>query len=80
MRGSLAEKVAFLQFGVGAVSGPMDAWLTIRGIKTLAVRMDRHASNAQAIAERLVGHAEARRRLLPGPARRTRATSSPRSR
>lgn len=53
---SLAEKVAFLQFGVGAVSGPMDAWLTIRGIKTLAVRMDRHSSNATAIAERLVGH------------------------
>jgi cystathionine gamma-synthase len=53
---SLADKVAFLQFGVGAVSGPMDAWLTIRGIKTLAVRMDRHSSNAQTIAERLVGH------------------------
>jgi cystathionine gamma-synthase len=53
---SLAEKVAFLQFGVGAVSGPMDAWLTVRGIKTLAVRMDRHSSNAQTIAEQLVGH------------------------
>jgi cystathionine gamma-synthase len=52
----LAEKVGFLQFAVGAVSGPLDAWLTIRGIKTLAVRMDRHSANAQAIAERLVGH------------------------
>jgi cystathionine gamma-synthase len=52
----LAEKVGFLQFGVGAVSGPFDAWLTIRGIKTLAVRMERHSSNAQAIAESLVGH------------------------
>jgi cystathionine gamma-synthase len=52
----LAEKVGFLQFGVGAVSGPFDAWLTVRGIKTLAVRMERHSSNAQAIAEALVGH------------------------
>jgi cystathionine gamma-synthase len=52
----LAEKVGFIQFGVGAVSGPLDAWLTVRGIKTLAVRMDRHSSNAQAIADALVGH------------------------
>jgi cystathionine gamma-synthase len=63
---SLAEKVAFLQFGVGAVSGPMDAWLTIRGIKTLAVRMDRHSSNAQTIAEKLVGHAKLERVYYPG--------------
>jgi cystathionine gamma-synthase len=52
----LAEKVEFLQFAAGAVSGPMDAWLTVRGIKTLAVRLDRHSSNAQFIAEKLVGH------------------------
>jgi cystathionine gamma-synthase len=52
----LAEKVGFLQFGVGAVSGPFDAWLTVRGIKTLALRMERHSSNAQSIAEALVGH------------------------
>ncbi|HEX7835194.1 MAG TPA: PLP-dependent transferase, partial [Pseudolysinimonas sp.] len=63
---SLAERVAFLQFGVGAVSGPMDAWLTIRGIKTLAVRMDRHSSNAQTIAEKLVGHARLERVFYPG--------------
>ncbi len=63
---ALAEKVAFLQFGVGAVSGPMDAWLTIRGIKTLAVRMDRHSSNAQAIAERLVGHPKLSAVYYPG--------------
>jgi cystathionine gamma-synthase len=63
---SLAEKVAFLQFGVGAVSGPMDAWLTIRGIKTLAVRMDRHSSNAQTIAEHLVGHPKLSRVYYPG--------------
>ena len=63
---SLADKVAFLQFGVGAVSGPMDAWLTIRGIKTLAVRMDRHSSNAQTIAERLVGHPKIEQVYYPG--------------
>lgn len=64
--GELAEKVAFLQFGVGAVSGPMDAWLTIRGIKTLPVRMDRHSSNAQTIAEKLVGHPKLTRVYYPG--------------
>jgi cystathionine gamma-synthase len=64
--GELAEKVGFLQFGVGAVSGPMDAWLTIRGIKTLPVRMDRHSSNAQTIAERLVGHPKLTRVYYPG--------------
>lgn len=63
---SLADKVAFLQFGVGAVSGPMDAWLTIRGIKTLAVRMDRHSSNAQTIAEKLIGHPKLERVFYPG--------------
>jgi cystathionine gamma-synthase len=63
---SLAEKVGFLQFAVGAVSGPMDAWLTIRGIKTLAVRMDRHSTNAQTIAERLVGHAKVSAVYYPG--------------
>jgi cystathionine gamma-synthase len=63
---SLADKVAFLQFGVGAVSGPMDAWLTIRGIKTLAVRMDRHSSNAQTIAEALVGNPKIAKVFYPG--------------
>jgi cystathionine gamma-synthase len=62
----LAAKVGFLQFGVGAVSGPLDAWLTIRGIKTLAVRLDRHSSNAQSIAEALVGHPEIEDVFYPG--------------
>jgi len=62
----LAEKVAFLQFGVGAVSAPMDAWLTTRGIKTLHVRMDRHSANAQAIAEAVVGHPKLTRVYYPG--------------
>ncbi len=63
---SLAEKVGFLQFAVGAVSGPMDAWLTTRGIKTLAVRMDRHSANAQAIAEAVVGHPRLTAVYYPG--------------
>ena len=62
----LASRVGFQQFAAGAVSGPMDAWLTTRGIKTLAVRMDRHCSNAQAVAEAMVGHAGVTRVLYPG--------------
>ena len=62
----LAEGVAFLQFGVGAVSGPLDAWLTIRGIKTLAVRVERHSSNALQIAERLAAHPAVAVVLSPG--------------
>ncbi|MGO4299014.1 cystathionine gamma-synthase [Leifsonia sp. RAF41] len=53
----LAEKAQFIQFAAGAVSSPMDAFLTVRGIKTLQVRVRKHSSNAQAIAEALVGHA-----------------------
>ncbi|WP_308465949.1 cystathionine gamma-synthase [Rathayibacter soli] len=52
----LAEKIGFQQFAAGAISAPMDTWLTIRGIKTLAVRMQRHTENAQAIAEHLDAH------------------------
>ncbi len=62
----VADAVAFIQFGAGAVSGPLDAWLTTRGIKTLAVRMDRHSSNAAAIAEALVGHPRLARVYYPG--------------
>ncbi len=62
----LADQVRFHQFAAGAVSGPMDAWLTTRGIKTLAVRMRQHSANAQAIAESLVGHAAVARVYYPG--------------
>jgi cystathionine gamma-synthase len=62
----LADKVAFLQFGAGAVSGPLDAWLTTRGIKTLAVRMDRHSANALALAEALAEHPKLTRVYYPG--------------
>lgn len=52
----LAEHFDFLQNAVGAVASPFDAWLTMRGTKTLAVRMDRHCANAQVVAEFLAGH------------------------
>ncbi len=62
----LAEKVGFLQFAAGAVSGPMDAWLTTRGIKTLDVRMRRHSENALAIASFLESHPAVERVFYPG--------------
>lgn len=62
----LAEKVGFIQFAVGAVSAPMEAWLTTRGLKTLGVRMDRHSSNALAIAQWLSGREEVERVYYPG--------------
>jgi len=52
----LAERLAFLQNAVGAVPGPLDCFLVLRGIKTLPVRMDRHAENALAIVELLEEH------------------------
>ena len=62
----LAEQLGFVQFAAGAVSAPLDAWLTTRGIKTLAVRMRQHSANAQAIAEFLDGHAAVERVYYPG--------------
>ena len=62
----LAERVAFTQFAAGAVSGPFDAFLTTRGIKTLGVRMQRHSQNALAIARRLEEHPGVARVLYPG--------------
>lgn len=63
---AIAEQVKFLQFAVGAVSGPLDAWLTTRGIKTLAIRMQRHSSNGQAVAEFLASHGRVARVYYPG--------------
>jgi cystathionine gamma-synthase len=62
----LAAKVQFLQFGAGAISSPFDAFLTTRGIKTLAVRMERHSQNAQAVAEALVVAPGVERVYYPG--------------
>ncbi|MDN8547721.1 cystathionine gamma-synthase [Microbacterium sp. NM3R9] len=63
---ALAEQIGFLQYAAGAVSGPMDAWLTTRGIKTLDVRMQRHSENAGAIASFLEGHDRVARVYYPG--------------
>ncbi|OHV67046.1 PLP-dependent transferase [Pseudofrankia sp. BMG5.36] len=52
----LGERVRFFQNATGAVPGPFDAWLVLRGIKTLAIRMDRHCANAAAVADMLAGH------------------------
>jgi cystathionine gamma-synthase len=51
---------------MGAISGPFDAWLTLRGIKTLAVRMDRHCDNAERIAAYLAHHPKVSTVLYPG--------------
>ncbi|MGX1738710.1 cystathionine gamma-synthase [Corynebacterium flavescens] len=60
------ERLLYFQGNVGAVSSPFDAYLTARGIKTLSVRMDRHCSNAQAVAEFLESRPEVSQVLYPG--------------
>jgi cystathionine gamma-lyase len=60
------EKLAFLQNAVGAVPSPFDAFLTLRGIKTLAVRMERHCGNAMHIAAWLAKHPKVERVIYPG--------------
>ncbi|MEV8100354.1 cystathionine gamma-synthase [Kitasatospora sp. NPDC085879] len=62
----LGEEVAYHQNAMGAVSGPFDAWLVLRGIKTLGVRMDRHSANAEKVAELLAGHPKVSQVLYPG--------------
>lgn len=62
----LAEKVGFHQFAAGAISAPMEAWLTTRGIKTLPVRMDRHCHNAQVLADALVADDRVEQVYYPG--------------
>jgi cystathionine gamma-synthase len=62
----LAEKARFLQFAAGAVSGPLDAWLTTRGIKTLGLRMRRHSENGRAVADFLEAHGRVARVYYPG--------------
>jgi cystathionine beta-lyase/cystathionine gamma-synthase len=60
------EPIKFLQNAIGAVPAPLDCWLTLRGIKTLELRMQRHAANAAAIAEALRAHAAVARVYYPG--------------
>ena len=63
---TVAERVLFLQKSLGAVPGPFDSWLVLRGLKTLAVRMQKHCDNARAIAEFLDGHPKVETVLYPG--------------
>jgi cystathionine gamma-synthase len=62
----VGERVAFHQNAIGAVAGPFDAWLVQRGLKTLAVRMERHCDNAERVVEFLLGHRRVRQVLYPG--------------
>jgi len=62
----LTERIAFVQNAAGAVPGPFDCYLVLRGIKTLAVRMDRHCENARAVAVLLTEHPAVARVLYPG--------------
>ena len=71
------ETLKFHQNAAGAVPGPFDCWLTLRGIKTLGVRMERHSANARAVAEFLRDHDAVERGLLPRPARPPRPRRSP---
>jgi cystathionine beta-lyase/cystathionine gamma-synthase len=63
---TIAERLRFLQKSLGAVPGPFDCWLVLRGLKTLAVRMERHCENARRVAAWLDGHAAVDRVLYPG--------------
>ncbi|MFE6526826.1 cystathionine gamma-synthase [Streptomyces sp. NPDC057794] len=63
---ALGEELAFHQNAMGAVAGPFDSWLVLRGTKTLAVRMDRHSENAAKVADMLTRHARVTSVLYPG--------------
>jgi cystathionine gamma-synthase len=62
----LADSISFLRNATGAVAGPFDSWLTLRGAKTLAVRMDRHCANAARIADMLAAHPAVSQVYYPG--------------
>ena len=63
---TIAERLFFLQKSLGAVPGPFDCWLVLRGIKTLAVRMRQHCENAEAVAAHLDRHPRVEKVLYPG--------------
>jgi cystathionine gamma-lyase len=63
---ALRDRLAFLQNSIGAVISPMDAFMVLRGTKTLHVRMERHEQNARALAEYLEGHPKVEKVLYPG--------------
>ena len=62
----LGERLAFMQNATGSAGGPFDAWLMLRGLKTLGVRMDRHCENAARVADMLVSHPAVAEVLYPG--------------
>jgi cystathionine beta-lyase/cystathionine gamma-synthase len=62
---ALAEQLRFIQNGIGAVPGPWDAWLTLRGVKTLALRMERHQFNARRIVDWLIEHPSVKQVYYP---------------
>jgi cystathionine gamma-lyase len=62
----LLQPIAFYQNAAGGVPGPFDAYLTLRGLKTLAVRMDKHCANATTLAEWLVSQPQVERVYFPG--------------
>jgi cystathionine gamma-synthase len=62
----IAERIGFHQNAMGAVAGPFDAWLVLRGLKTLGVRMDRHCDNAEKVVEFLAGHPQVVEVIYPG--------------
>jgi cystathionine beta-lyase/cystathionine gamma-synthase len=63
---TVAERLTFLQKSLGAVPGPFDCWLVLRGLKTLAIRMRKHCENARVVAEFLHGHPKVEQVLFPG--------------
>jgi cystathionine gamma-synthase len=63
---ALAEQLLFTQNAVGSVPSPFDAWLTLRGVKTLAVRMERHSDNAERVVAFLTGHPAVAQVFYPG--------------
>ncbi len=62
----LAEQLRFHQNAIGGVAGPFDAWLVLRGLRTLAVRMERHCDNAEKVAAFLAGHPQVAEVIYPG--------------
>jgi cystathionine gamma-synthase len=62
----LGERIAFHQNAMGGIAGPFDAWLTLRGLKTLGVRMDRHSDNAEKVADHLAADSRVTEVLYPG--------------
>ena len=64
--GEVADRLTFLQNAVGSIASPFDSFLALRGLKTLALRMERHCSNAMAIAERLQRHRAVKQVIYPG--------------